>query len=409
MTQPEAALSRVLLAHPGTQYSHRLATQLQRFGCLHRFWTGFAWPASGGLNGLMPLLPAQLRARLANRMIRGVPAQRLRVQPLGEWRAISRLARGDDEQQVFHERNERFQQRIPAREIAAASLVVGFDTSSWLLAQAAQSQGRRLVLDQSIAHPLSKERVYAGLRTSFPDWVDDLPARNARVLEAVNIEHRLSHSNVVASSFTKASLVENGIDDGKIEVIPYGVDLDAFSVRPAGAPARPLRFLFLGSVNARKGVPLLCQAWQALAPEDAELWLVGPVSDKARSLIPALPGLRVMGKVAHRDLPALMQQCDVLVFPSYFEGFALVLLEAMAAGMPVITTPATAGPDLMTDGEQGFVVPTGDLDALVAAMRPFIEGTVDLPKMAASARQCAESYSWDRYGEQWFDLLKRLG
>src|SRR5205085_12517328 len=113
-----------------------------------------------------------------------------------------------------------------------------------------------------------------------------------------------------------------------------------------------------------KGIPLLIEAWKALALKGSELWLVGPIGERERKLIPELPGLCVKGKYPFEELPDLMRQCDVLVFPSYCDGFALVLLEALASGMPIISTEATAAPDLIEDGVEGFLIQSGDLDAL---------------------------------------------
>jgi len=89
----------------------------------------------------------------------------------------------------------------------------------------------------------------------------------------------------VPSSFVRRTLIENGVPSNKITVIPFGVDLKAFHPLPRPNPSRPLRFVFLGSLGARKGVPLLLQAWRSLPPTTAELWLVGPVSERHARLI----------------------------------------------------------------------------------------------------------------------------
>jgi glycosyltransferase involved in cell wall biosynthesis len=189
-------------------------------------------------------------------------------------------------------------------------------------------------------------------------------------------------------------------------VIPYGVDTAAFRPRVRTADAkRPLRFLFVGLVNARKGIPLLLESWREVAKTGAELWLVGPVSDEVRALIPDLPGLRVLGRRPHGELPGLFAECDVFVFPSFFEGFALVLLEAMASGLPIVATDATAAPDLITEGREGFVLAPGDRDALAAKMQWFAEEPDRAPILGEAARRQAERFSWTTYGERWLDLL----
>jgi len=115
-----------------------------------------------------------------------------------------------------------------------------------------------------------------------------------------------------------------------------------------------------------------------------------------------------MGEVSHGELPCLLRQCDVLVFPSYFEGFGAVLLEAMAAGLPIIATEATGAPDLITNGVEGYVIPTGNAKALKDAMQRFIDSPEDLAPMSQAARRCAERYSWDAYGDRWMDILQQV-
>jgi glycosyltransferase involved in cell wall biosynthesis len=115
-----------------------------------------------------------------------------------------------------------------------------------------------------------------------------------------------------------------------------------------------------------------------------------------------------LGKVSNTELAGIMAESDVFVFPSYFEGFALVLLEAMASGVPVITTTATAGPDITTPGEDGWIIEPGNLDALIEAMRFCLENRDRVTEMGANARRTAERFSWDAYGDRWVEILQAV-
>ncbi len=399
-------LHQVLLAHPGTQYSHQLARQLARRDSLYQFWTGFAL-AAGGVAGqvVKRCAPPSWRRKFANRILRDVPARNVCTLPALEWRALKRLRAGESPQLVFHERNRKFQEQLPDASLQHASAVIGFDTSSWLLAERAGKNGKPFYLDQSISHPLVNQQIMEGVARRFPAWRTEIEPRLPEVLACEQREYELATKIVAASSFSKGTLIAQGVRADKIIVNPYGVELELF--HPPAAPRRrqPLRFLFLGALSARKGVPLLVEAWRKLQLKNAELWLVGPVSERERALIPALPGLTCPGKYPHQELPELMRQCDVLVLPSYCEGFALVLLEALASGMPIITTEATAGPDLIQDGVEGRLIPSGDEDALCAAMRDFAAQPDQLEDMASAARRVAEGCSWDAYGERWQRIL----
>jgi starch synthase len=388
----------VLLAHPGTQYSHQLARQLVRHDALYQFWTGFAL-ATDGLVGqaINKYAPPEWRRKIANRVVRGVPARSLRTMPVIEWKALKRLKDGEPAQRVFHERNRAFQEMIPAASVQKSSAVIGFDTSSWLLAERAAKYGKPYLVNQRIMEKVAR---------SYPDWHAEIEARLPEVLECERREYGLATKIIAASSFSKNSLVSEGVAADRILINPYGVDLESFHPPDAPRTREPVRFLFVGLISARKGVPLLLEAWRKMSLKNAELWMVGPVQERERALIPELPGLEFLGKYPHRELPELLRQCDVLVFPSYCEGFALVLLEALASAMPIITTEATAGPDLIEDGVEGRLIPSGNPDALCAAMREFTNDPDKLESMGRAARQCAEKFSWDAYGDRWQQMLR---
>lgn len=402
---------RVLLAHPGIQHAPRLARELERLGLLDSFWTGIAI----GESGAAARIARSLRAipplgGLSNRIVRGVPSNRLHRVPLVEIRALARLKCGRDSLQTLHERNERFQRAVPVEAIRAASATIGFDTSSWILAEHAGAEGKPFFLDRTIAHPAAFARIEAELHRRFPDWCDQPSARPAWLAEAEAAEHRLAHRISVGGSFARDTLVAEGIDPARIVVNPYGVDWTAFgasSTPRAPSPRRPFRFLFLGSVTARKGVPLLIAAWRAIDRRrgDAELWIAGPAGARERKLIPDLPGLRAIGAVPHADVPSLLGQADVFVLPSYFEGFGLVLLEALAAGLPFISTSHTGAADLPEDPRLGTRVDVGSLDALVAAMESCLRSPPDRDSVRAACLPLQPIFSWEAYGNRWQSIL----
>lgn len=397
---------RIAVVHPGTQHASKLAAQLSRLGILDAFWTGFAYGSDSRMWRLAQrLLPSRLQLGMRNRAVADVPAMKIRSLRFFEMGEILRRSIKGEDEAFYHLRNFRFQQKVAGRATADVDGVIGFDTSSWVLARRCRDSRVRFFLDQSIAHPLARERIWDGVRRRYPEWVDTHEPRRPEVLAAEREEHTLADRIVSASSFTKRTLVEHGVEGGKILVNPYGVDGRRFHSGDRASRDRPLRFIFVGSLQARKGIPVLVDAWRRLAPRDAELWLVGAASAQARKLIPDLPGLALKGPISNADLPAIFDACDAFVFPSLFEGFGLVILEAMANGLPVITTDATAGPDVLTDGRDGFLVPAGDADALEARMRWCLENRDRIPAMGAAARRAAEPFTWEAYGERWAGII----
>jgi glycosyltransferase involved in cell wall biosynthesis len=154
---------------------------------------------------------------------------------------------------------------------------------------------------------------------------------------------------------------------------------------------------------------VLLEAWKSLGYREveAELWLVGPVPDPLRRLIPSAPGIKRVGRVAKAEMAALYQQCDVFVLPSFSEGFPLVLLEALASGLPVITTPNTGAADLREHGADACVklVEAGAVEELTEAMRVWKEQPPGRDEVIAACDKLRFRYSWEAYGDRWAALL----
>ncbi len=102
-----------------------------------------------------------------------------------------------------------------------------------------------------------------------------------------------------------------------------------------------------------------------------------------------------LGRVGHAEMPAKMAAADVFVFPSLFEGSAVVTYEALACGLPSIVTPSAGS--VVRDGEDGLIVPPRDVPALAAAMVRLGTDADLRSRMALSARTRAEAFDWPRY------------
>ena len=406
MRNPAQAV-RALLSPPGTQHSFHLARELDRQGCLESFYTGIALHSKSGISSLLSKVAPAIRRRLASRMLPPDFASTVHRRVAIELLALWRLRRGMEDQTVMHSRNEAFQRSISDEALREADAIIGVDTASWILAARAKRLGRPFFLDQSIGHPDAKQAMHDKMRSRFPSWTEGFESRRPEVREAELAEQKDATVIVTASRFAKQTLVQSGIPDQKVTVIPYGVDCRFFQV-VSRRSERPFRFIFLGLVTARKGAPLLIEAWRKLSATDAELWLAGSASVKARASIPELPGLFVKGSVPRENVPSLLQQCDVLVFPSFFEGFGLVILEAMACGLPVITTTATGGPDIISNGQDGWITEAGSLEQLVSVMQFCLDNRKSVSDMGAKARETAERFSWKVYGDRWAELLEQV-
>ena len=193
------------------------------------------------------------------------------------------------------------------------------------------------------------------------------------------------------SAYVTESLQTSGVAAQKIREIPFGVDTTVF--RPVvEKPETPLRFAFVGAVSERKGVPGLLRVLRKLNLPDAELHLYGTVKPEVAPLLHDIPRVYAYGRTTVADK---LPRNHVFVFPSTREGSAKAVYEALACGLPVITTP-NAG-SVARDEVDGLIVPPEDDDALAAALRRIYEDGSLRRRMALNARRRAEEYPWERY------------
>jgi starch synthase len=397
----------VLLAHPGTQYSLNLARELHRHDILDGFHTCLAVSAESAWARLMTPLAAVLRVerQLQNRLVRDVPKGKLHCYPALEINSWWRLRRRSPATQVFRRRNDEFQIRIPEPALAHAEAVIGFDTSSQILAARTRTQQKRFILDRSIAHPRAYVRISASLKERFPEWSDSQSEKTEADFEIEDREHELAHLIVVPSRFVAESLIAQGVAKEKIRVNPFGTNLDLFRPVEEMPDTSNLIFLFVGALTARKGLPLLLEAWRELKPKNAELWIAGTgeVPTCAREQAPE--SVRWLGPISRQELPSLLRRAHVFVFPSYFEGLAQVQLEAAACALPIIATRASGGEEIVEEGETGFIIEPGCLAQLVARLSYFTEQRALVNEMNGRARAKRARWSWSAYGDRWQQIL----
>ena len=400
---------KVLLTHPGTQYAPRLAAALHGQGVLYKFATGiaFADDKKSSWYRLARLLGKE--GLWQKRVVPGLPGGYLHLQPGKELWALFRhqvLRQGNDA--VFYPRNRAFQQQVPDKLLRQADAVIGFDTSSWILADRCRQLGKPFILDVSIAHPLAKEKAFATLRQQYPQWAAELSPKQPHLIEAELREIELATHLVVASSFTRQTYMDYGVSAHKISVNPYGTHLRRSSPAATGSRVdEPFTFLFFGALSARKGFPWLCALWPALRRQFPQARLLAAGYDFRPPGFTVPEGIEVVGAVHPGNREALFARADAFVFPSFFEGFGQVLLEAMVCGLPIITTTATAGADLLAaHPDAGMLIEPGNDTALLQAMATLLQSPPEVLRQGAlEAQQAATGFTWQAYGERWKEVV----
>jgi glycosyltransferase involved in cell wall biosynthesis len=237
---------------------------------------------------------------------------------------------------------------------------------------------------------------WAGTLTGFKDSSEKLHRKDLELAKATKI--------VVASSFTAHSLKDYSGNIASPIIVPYGFPpISPESARLPRGPitkANPLRLLFVGGLSQRKGIADLFAAATILGPI-VSLTVIGTkVTADCPALDKELARHRWIPSLPHGEILNEMRTHDVLVFPSLFEGFGLVISEAMSQGMPVITTERTAGPDLITHGENGWLIKAGSKDQLAQQLEELVKSPNAVHEAGFRARQKAAARPWSIYGRE---------
>lgn len=396
---------KVLLAHPGTQYSFHLAKQLEKAGLLYQFYTGLAISNDSFKAKLLHFLPATIYKKISNRIIDGIPSEKLKTLPLLEYQTIVGMRNTVNPEELIYKRNLKFQQAIPDSAIKECDVVIGFDTSSWILAERCKSFGKLFFLDISIGHPLSKEKIYAQLSNSYPEWKEQITPKKKEYINLECREMELADLIIVPSEFVKQTLVENGISQQKIKLNPFGTIIDEFTFNPdKNIDKDNIVFLFMGSFSPRKGLPLLIEAWKEMNIPHSKLIIAGYGKIPDKVILP--DNVINKGVIAKGERQALFDSANVFLFPSFFEGLAQVQIEAMACGLPVVGTINSGANELVNNGVNGFTIEAGNKTQLKEAIQFFLDNPEKIKNMAVAARQKVQGFSWDNYGTRWKEFLE---
>jgi starch synthase len=410
----------VLLTYPGSNQnvlSDLLA--LQRADLLALFCTTIAWDRG---RGLIRRLPSSLRQELERRVFEGVDSRRIRTFPGRElvhqaarrlgltaltrhetgWASVDSVSRAFDRRVA----------RLVRRGSTHASAVYGYEYASLDTFEAAGEMGMRRFYELTIGYWRAGLRILTEERELNPEWAPTLEILRDSSEKQARKDAELSMADhvIVPSEFVRKTLVEHPGFSAIVDVIPYGAPPPRPAALAARARAAKLRLLYVGHLSQRKGISYLFAAMRALQGV-ATLTLVGPKpAPECPALDRELYHYEWLGTVPHKRVLDIMRQHDLFVFPSLFEGMALVVLEALAQGLPVITTYNSGAGMAISEGQDGFLVSIRDTEAIAARVLELARDRDRLASMSAAALRKAERMSWAARERRLIDTLRgRMG
>jgi glycosyltransferase involved in cell wall biosynthesis len=370
----------VTVSVPGRFHAFDLAAQLHRRGMLRRLITPYpAFKAmEWGLprNKICSILPIEVMKRLWARL----PAAMSQSASVQDW--LSRIF-------------EKAAARCIPRD---TDLFVGWSGSSLAGIRRAKRMGASTIVERGSSHIqtqtallLHEYRLHGGTPQ----------VASAHTTKTELAEYAEADRICVPSGFAKQSFLDRGVPEVKLLQIPYGVDLALFQPEPRRDNV--FRIVHCGAITFQKGAHHLIRAFSELNLPNSELCLIGKLSPEINDYTRRHPcrGVIFQGTFPQALLAHEFSQAVVFALASVQEGFGLVILQAMACGLPVVCSRNTGGPDVVRHGVDGFVFPAGDVEALKTHLRWCYEHQDKLAEMGESARKRVQTgFSWDDYGDR---------
>ncbi|MFQ6077362.1 MAG: glycosyltransferase family 4 protein, partial [Candidatus Bathyarchaeia archaeon] len=277
--------------------------------------------------------------------------------------------------------------------------------------------------------PVGREFNVADTRRSLLSWSNEaslirkldatLHYTEATVLARTGLSDKTLEScdALIAPTAESRNFWARLLDPKKIRMIPLGVDDRLFIPKNRDGRGRAIRLLAVGALTRRKGVDYLIKAFKRVADEDERVSLtISGEGPEKKNLLRLVEDLRISDRVTFRGLlrsrsrlVERYQSCDIFCHPALLETYGMVVLEAMACGKPVVVTKGCGVAEFVRHGEDGLLVPPGDVDALADAIIRLV-GDEDLRKeMGGRVRRSVErDLSWRAVADKYYQVYSEL-
>ncbi len=410
---------KVAVFHPGTQHSWQTALALQQQGKLAWYATSIFYQPARWPYRLERWLPGAVGAWLSKEFSRfsqpRLDPTLVRTSGAAEWleRLVARVGWLTLARRIDDYGNRRFVGQIAADLRSSERFALwGYNGSALTTFELARQQGRICILDRTVGDYQAYNALMDQIAERYGEWF--LPAERhippAQIADAAR-EFKLANAILVGSPHAAETIRQRQSPDiaAKLTVLPYCYDEELFAAAPAPTPIKPdepVRLLFVGQVNPRKGIHHLLEAIMRIPASLATLTIVGELRVPRAVFARYADRITYLPTVPRADIPGIMAQHHVLVFPSYFEGSALSLIEALAAGLAIVQTPA-AGNGVTP--ETGLMLERPDTELLHAALLDVISDRDRLQRWRVAAQAEAPRYSFANYRANVATLLQGMG
>lgn len=400
--------SKVIISHPtGNANVTAVVNALKEANLLEAFFTCIAWRPD---SLTARLAPSSVRAIFERRARVQLPPHQVRTRPFREVMRNIALRAGKKELVTGWTRTfsidgvYRDLDKYIARTLSHygnVRAVYAYEDGAVHQFKRAHELGIRCLYDLPIGYWRVNREISLEEAELQPEWKDTLTALSDCEEKLASKDQEIASADTifVASQYTRSTLSKYPGKVAEVKVVPYGTPPPFAQERPLTEGSKPLRVLYVGSLSQRKGISYLFEAVRLLG-SSVTLTVVGRKVGQCAALDKACAEHRWIASLPHNEILNEMSKHDVFVFPSLFEGFGLVIGEALSRGVPVITTPHTGGPDLMRDGHDGFIVPIRSAEAIATELERLHRDRELLRAMSESARERAGQMTWQAYRDR---------
>lgn len=393
----------------GARRAYAVPTLLEQAGLLERFYTDLC--GNAGIGRLLSTLPTPLQRGALKRLARREVPENIRAKtitfPLQTFHHFLRQstgkyqsAAGDDI--LWEAFDTELGQAMIKRGLGQSTHIFSMAGECKPFIEHAHNQGRTVVTE-FYSMP-SRREIYRDEWQRFPELEDE--PNNAYVETYAEKQReicRLTDWAIAPSQHVIEDLTKNyGFPRERCFVVPYAVHESWLELKTEPVLGR---VLFVGLAGMGKGIHYAGQAQQILNDQKFDFRVVGWSSERTRRH-PLCQGLNFVGFVPRTEVKEEFRKADIFILPSLFEGSAEVTYEALATGIPVITTPATGS--VVRDGVDGFIIPERDSRALAERIRQLVEDRALRNRMAAAAKERARDFTWKQYGERLQNVFSRI-
>jgi glycosyltransferase involved in cell wall biosynthesis len=394
------------------------ALALLEAGALDCFVTSANWHAKSLIGRVLAHAPHRfagpLLTQAARKAIKSVPPEFVRTVPLGEtMRVIANLAVGDPiiADRVWDWASQRFDAYVARSWVPHAEAVQAFEYTALASFEQAARVGVARVLHLPSLDSRQFKEIQRREKRDWPELIDFTDAYFDAIFEHRYARRRaeieLADVIIANSSLTARSHIAAGADPTKVRAVPLGAPpVISEIVVNDGRAKRPLEVLWAGTFSLGKGAHHLAAAWRLLKPAaSARLDVYGKVTVPERVLAGLGDSVKFHGARPQSELFIAYETADVLVFPTLSDGFGMVVLEAFAHGLPVITTDQAGASDLVTP-DNGLIVHAAEPRALAEALRWCLENRMRLIEMRQHALETAGKRQWSDFRRDLIGALR---